>query len=197
MATKLVGQNYQTPDIVAKVTGKAKYVEDYKVDGLLHARLLTSPLPHARARNIDVSRALALPGVKGVLLPDEIPSPADIVTDLGAVIKADQRGERALSGEPVYHGEPVLAVAAVDEQTAIEAIELIDIDWEPLPFNVDPIDSLRPGRPTARSEGNVWMRPAATAGQQPGPPDIVLLKWEESDFAEYADGKLPMGKPTD
>ena len=62
MANKLVGQNYQTPDLVAKVTGRAKYADDYKVDGMLHARLLTSPLPHARARNIDVSRALALPG---------------------------------------------------------------------------------------------------------------------------------------
>ncbi|MGE3959581.1 MAG: xanthine dehydrogenase family protein molybdopterin-binding subunit [Vicinamibacterales bacterium] len=197
MANKLVGQNYQTPDLVAKVTGRAKYVEDYMVDGMLHARLLTSPLPHARARNIDVSRALALPGVKAILLPDEIPSPADTVTDLGAVIKADLRGERALSAEPVYQGEPVLAVAAVDELTAIEAIELIDIDWEPLPFNVDPIDSLRPGTPTARAEGNVWMRKPAEAGQQPGPPDVVMLKWEEQDFAEYADGKLPMGKPTD
>lgn len=197
MANKLVGQNYQTPDLVAKVTGRAKYVEDYKVDGLLHARLLTSPLPHARARNIDVSRALALPGVKAILLPDEIPSPADTVTDLGAVIKADQRGEKALSAEPVYQGEPVLAVAAVDELTAAEAIELIDIDWEPLPFNVDPIDSLRPGTPTARTEGNVWMRPPASPGQQPGAPDVVMLKWEEKDFAEYAEGKLPMGKPTD
>ena len=59
MANKLVGQNYQTPDLIAKVTGRAKYADDYKVDGMLHARLLTSPLPHARARNIDVSRALS------------------------------------------------------------------------------------------------------------------------------------------
>ena len=89
MANKLVGQNYTTPDLVAKVTGRAKYAEDYKADGMLHARLLTSPLPHARARNIDVSAALAMPGVKAHLLPDDIPSPADIVTDLGAVIKAN------------------------------------------------------------------------------------------------------------
>jgi xanthine dehydrogenase molybdenum-binding subunit len=197
MANKLVGQNYQTPDLIAKVTGRAKYADDYKVDGMLHARLLTSPLPHARARNIDVSRALALPGVKGALLPDEIPSPADIVTDLGAVIKADMRGEKALSAEPVYQGEPVLAIVAVDEQTAVEAIELVDIDWEPLPFNVDPIDSLRPGTATARAEGNIWARPAPAPGQQPGPPDIVMLKWTDADFAEYSQGKLPTGKTLD
>jgi CO/xanthine dehydrogenase Mo-binding subunit len=197
MAIKLVGQDYATPDLVAKVTGRARYVEDYKVDGLLHARLLTSPLPHARARRIDTSKAEALPGVKAILLPTEIPSPADLVTDLGAVIKADPRGERALTAEPVYQGEPILAVAAVDELTAVEAIELIEIDWEPLPFNVDPIDSLRPGRLTARAEGNVWARPAAAQGQQPGPPNVTLLKWEEKDFGEYNEGKLPMGTPTD
>src|SRR5579872_5268279 len=104
MAIKLVGQDYATPDLVAKVTGRARYAEDYKVDGLLHARLLTSPLPHARARRIDTSKAEALPGVKAILLPTEIPSPADLVTDLGAVIKADPRGERALTAEPVYQG---------------------------------------------------------------------------------------------
>ena len=197
MASRLVGQNYVTPDQIAKVTGRAKYVEDFMADGMLHARLLTSPLPHARARKIDVSRALALPGVKAILLPDEIPNPADTVTDLGAVIKANLLGERALSAEPVYQGEPVLAVAAVDELTAIEAIELIDIDWEPLPFNVDPINSLRPGTPTARAEGNAWMRQPPAPGQQPGPPEVVMIKWEEKDFAEYGEGKLPTGKPTD
>src|SRR3954463_352973 len=108
MANKLVGQNYQTPDIVAKVTGRAKYADDYKVDGMLHARLLTSPLPHARARRIDTSKALALPGVKAILLPDEIPSPADLVTALGAVIKPDPRGKKPLTAEPVYQGEPIL-----------------------------------------------------------------------------------------
>jgi CO/xanthine dehydrogenase Mo-binding subunit len=183
--------------MLAKVTGRAKYAEDYKVDGLLHARLLTSPLPHARVRSIDTSRALALPGVKAILLPDDIPSPADTVTDLGTVIKANLKGERALSAEPVYQGEPVVAVAAVDEQTAVEAIELIDIDWEPLPFNVDPIDSLRPGTPIARAEGNVWARPETGPGQQPGAPEVTLLKWTDEDFKDYAEGRLPMGKTFD
>ena len=80
------------------------------------------------------------------------------------------RGERALSGEPVYQGEPVLAIVAVDEQTAVEAIELVDIDWEPLPFNVDPIDTLRPGTPTARAEGNVWAVPRPQPANSPGLP---------------------------
>ncbi|MGE0451592.1 MAG: xanthine dehydrogenase family protein molybdopterin-binding subunit [Vicinamibacterales bacterium] len=197
MAAKLVGQNYTTPDLVAKVTGRAKYAEDFTADGMLYCRLLTSPLPHARIRGIDTTRALALDGVKAILLPDEIPSPADMVTDLGTVIKANLKGERALTSEPMYLGEPVLAVAAVDEQTAVNAIELIEIDWEPLPFNVDPIDSLRPGRPTAREDGNVWARPSTTPGEAPGPPEVQLLKWTDADFEAAGEGQLPMGQPTD
>jgi xanthine dehydrogenase molybdenum-binding subunit len=197
MATKLVGQNYVTPDLVAKVTGKAKYAEDYQAEGMLIARLLLSPLPHARIRSIDTSAATAMPGVKAILLPEEIPGPADTVTDLGATIRANQKGERALTAEPLYQGEPVLAVAAVDELTAIEAIEKIEIDWEPLPFNVDPLDSLRPGRPTARVEGNVWMRPEVQPGQPPPPPDVSELKWTAEDFAAAGPGQLPMGKATD
>ena len=64
---KLIGQNYTTPDIVAKVTGKAKYAEDFRADGMLFAKLLLSPLPHARVKNIDASAALAMPGVKAII----------------------------------------------------------------------------------------------------------------------------------
>ena len=70
---KLVGKNYQTPDLVAKVTGKAKYAEDYRVDGMLFARLLLSPMAHARVVSIDASEALAMPGVKGILTADDLP----------------------------------------------------------------------------------------------------------------------------
>ncbi len=124
MANKLVGENYVTPDLVAKVTGQAKYAEDFRVDGMLFCKLLLSPLPHGRVKSIDASKALAMPGVKGILTADELPAPADIVTDLGQRIPANTKGEKALTNEPVYQGEPVLAIAAVDELTAANAIEL-------------------------------------------------------------------------
>ena len=73
-ATTLVGHNYTTPDLVAKVTGKAKYAEDYRVEGMLFAKLLVSPMPHARVKRLDTAKALALPGVLGVLTADEVPS---------------------------------------------------------------------------------------------------------------------------
>src|ERR1700694_2073564 len=141
---KLVGQNYSTPDLRAKVTGRARYAEDFRAQGMLFARLLLSRYPHARVKSIDTSAALALPGVKAILTADDVPGPKDQVNDAGQVIKANPRSERALTSEPLYQGEPVLAVAAVDEQTAVEAIERIAIQWEPLPFSVAPVGSLLP-----------------------------------------------------
>src|SRR5581483_3992879 len=115
---KLVGNNYSTPDLLAKVTGRAKYAEDFRADGMLFAKLLLSPHPHARVVNIDASEALAMPGVKGIITMDDLPAPADFITDLGVTIKANPLAERGLTMEPLYQGEPILAVAAVDELTA-------------------------------------------------------------------------------
>ena len=98
-----------------------------------------------------------MPGVKAILTQDDLPAPADSVTDLGMVIKANKLGEKALTWEPLYHGEPVLAVAAVDEYTAAEAIEAIDIEFEHLPFAVDPLDTCVRVGPTRGSEVR-WVR---------------------------------------
>src|SRR3954465_9204481 len=111
---KLVGQNYTPPDLIAKVTGRAKYAEDYRVDGMLFTKLLLSPMPHARVRRIDTRAALAVPGVKAILTADDLP---------------DLRGaERALTNEPLHQGDPILALAAVDEATAGGGIEKNEID---------------------------------------------------------------------
>jgi xanthine dehydrogenase molybdenum-binding subunit len=197
---KLIGKNYQTPDMYAKVTGQAKYAEDYHAEGMLFCKLLSSPLPHARVKHIDTRAALAMPGVKAILTADELPPPADSLTDNGTVIKANPKSERALTMEPLYQGEPILAVAAVDELTAAEAIEKIEIDFEPLPFVLDPLDTLRPGGPNPRLEGNYWMQPpppTAAAGSpppSPPPPTVGQLKWTHADFSSAKDGQLPMGK---
>ncbi|MGE3957129.1 MAG: xanthine dehydrogenase family protein molybdopterin-binding subunit [Vicinamibacterales bacterium] len=192
-AHRLVGQNYITPDLVAKVTGKAKYAEDYQADGMLWAKLLLSPMPHARVRRLDTSRALAIPGVKAILTVDDLPAVV-AGANLGEGIIASTLSERGLTNEPLYEGEPVLAVAAVDETTAAEAIEAIDIEFEPLPFVTDPLEAMRPGSPNARAEGNVWVRPAPGATGNPEPKPI---KWTEADFAAAGDGQLPLGPTTD
>jgi xanthine dehydrogenase molybdenum-binding subunit len=98
---------------------------------MLFAKLLLSPMPHCRVRRIDASAALAMEGVFGILTADDVPA-------------VDAPGEACLTNEPCYEGEPILAVAAVDETTAADAIEAIKIDLEPLPFVLNPLDSLKP-----------------------------------------------------
>ena len=197
MAGKLVGQNYTTPDLVAKVTGKAKYSEDFRAEGMLFAKLLLSPMPHARVTASTPAQALAMPGVKAILTADDLPAVV-AGANLGEGIVASTLSERGLTMEPLYEGEPILAVAAVDEFTAAEAIERIHVEYEALPFVVDPVESLRPGSPNARTEGNVWVRPQPGAQGAPSAgPQVQELKWTDEDFAAAGDGQLPLGKHTD
>jgi xanthine dehydrogenase molybdenum-binding subunit len=196
---KYIGKNFTTPDLVAKVTGKAKYAEDYRAEGMLFIKLLLSPMPHARVLNIDTSAALALPGVKGILRASDFPPPpappAPPPAAAGAAAPPAPPPpplppEIALTDEPVYQGEPILAIAAVDETTAAEAIELLRVDYEPLPFCVDPIDSLRPGGPNARTQGNIYTGAGPTL-------KVANVKWDAAAFADEAAGKLPMGEAPD
>ena len=178
---RLVGQNYITPDLVAKVTGRAKYAEDFKADGMLWAKLLLSPMPHARVTRLDTSRALAMPGVKAILTVDDLPAVV-AGANLGEGIIASTFSERGLTNEPLYEGEPILAVAADSEEIAAAAIERIVVDYEPLSFVIDPLESLRPGGPNGRTEGNVFV------GQ-----NVETLKWTPADIAQIAEGKFPSG----
>ncbi|HEY7290008.1 MAG TPA: xanthine dehydrogenase family protein molybdopterin-binding subunit [Vicinamibacterales bacterium] len=176
---KLLGHNYTTPDLVAKVTGRAKYAEDYRADGLLFCKLLLSPMPHCRVRRIDAAAALAIPGVKGILTADDLPKPPkDAVSGAGALAP-----ELALTNEPVYKGEPILAVAATSESIAAEAVERITLDLETLPFVVDPLVSLRPDGANARREGNAFV-----GGK------LKTVKWTAQDFANASGGALPLGE---
>jgi xanthine dehydrogenase molybdenum-binding subunit len=183
---KLVGKNYATPDLIAKVTGTSRYAEDFRAEGMLFCRLVLSPMPHGRITNIDASEALAMPGVKAVMTADDIPPQADFLDDNGRTIKANKWGERALTNEPRYQGDPIVAVAAVDELTAAEAIEKIKIDMEPLPFEVDPLETLRPGSANPHADGNVWIH-----------NELKELKWTADDFKDYDQGKLPEGHAPD
>ncbi|MGH8733707.1 MAG: xanthine dehydrogenase family protein molybdopterin-binding subunit, partial [Burkholderiales bacterium] len=184
MPQRLVGSNYITPDLVAKVTGRARYAEDFRAEGMLFCKLMLSERPHARVLRKDLSRALALPGVRAILTAADVPQ-------LGGTT------EHCLTHEPLYAGEPILAVAAISEEVAADAIELIRLDLEPLPFVTDPIESLRPDGPDARLDGNVWAPPSPPAPGQPPRPSITRLKWSTADFADASEGRMPMGKPTE
>ncbi|MDK1022651.1 MAG: xanthine dehydrogenase family protein molybdopterin-binding subunit [Gammaproteobacteria bacterium] len=174
MSYKLIGKNFTPPDVMAKVTGKAKYSEDFRADGMLFCKLLLSPMPHGRVLNIDTSEALKMPGVAGILTADDVPPIPKPATPI-------------LTNEPLYVGDPILALAAESEELAAEAIEKIKIDLEPLPFTVDPLESLYPDGPNARSDGN-------SAGGYGKSGFIDTVKWTARDFAAVKEGELPMGQ---
>src|SRR5580704_1732761 len=89
-AVRLIGRNYRTADQLAKVTGKAKYAEDYRAEGMLFCKLLLSPMPHARIRHIDMREALRMPGVRAIVTADDVPPPADGIDDNGNAVKASK-----------------------------------------------------------------------------------------------------------
>ncbi|MDH5750125.1 MAG: molybdopterin-dependent oxidoreductase, partial [Rhodospirillales bacterium] len=173
MVYKVIGKNVTPPDLHAKVTGKAKYAEDFRSDGMVFCKILSSPMPHAKVKSIDISKAKKMPGVVVILEPSEVKQPKDA-------------GHAILTANPVFVGQPILAIAAETEQQAADAIEAVEIELEPLPFVIDPLESLKPGGADAISGGNVANRKGVKLQQ---------IKWSGKDFALAGDDKLPMGKP--
>lgn len=134
-----VGRSVPKPDAWLKATGTATYAGDIRLPGMLTAKVLRSPHPHGRIVSIDTRAAEALSGVYAVVTGGDVPS-----ARIGNAI----RDRHALAREKVtYVGEPVAAVAAVDEETAQRALELLEVEYEPLPAVFDPEKALAPGAP--------------------------------------------------
>lgn len=132
----IIGKPVAMIDAAGKTTGAGKYTDDLKLPGMLIGKILHSPLPHARIRRIDASRALALPGVVAVVTGADAPTTYGILP-IG-------HDEHALAVDKVrYVGDNVACVAAFDEATAERAAALIDVDYEPLPAWFDPETSMQ------------------------------------------------------
>ena len=144
----VAGRSSMRVDAVEKVSGKAFYTGDIELPGMAYAKILRSPLPHARLLRVDAGKARALPGVIDVLTRDEI-------TGLNYLYGATYKDQSVVATDKVrYVGDPVAAVLSADELVAEEALALIDVEYEELPFvdNVD--DALAPGAPQVH-EGDV------------------------------------------
>lgn len=128
-------------DLLEKALGTAEYITDVRVPGMLHAKLMRSTVPHARIRSIDATRALEVPGVHAVLTGEDL---ASFNTHWGLYLK--DRPVIAL-GKVRYVGEPVAAVAADTEAAAEEACELIEVDYEILPYCTTVHEALADGAP--------------------------------------------------
>ena len=130
-----IGKSHIRVDALEKVTGKATYVGDVYLPGMLMCKLLTSTHSHARIKSIDTSAAEALPGVRCVITGKDYP---DAWFGSGAM-----KDRRVMARDEVFYiGEPVAAVAADDEITALEAVELIKVEYEGIKNVVDPLEAI-------------------------------------------------------
>ncbi|MGE5817342.1 MAG: 4-hydroxybenzoyl-CoA reductase subunit alpha [Deltaproteobacteria bacterium] len=137
----VIGKSVPKIDARDKVTGRAKYTGDLKVPGMLIGKILRSPHAHARILNIDTSKAKELPGVEAVITGKDVPS-----TFYG--ISPARYDETILAIQKVIQvGDKVAAVAAVDEETAIKALGLIEVEYEVLPAVFDPLRAMDEGQP--------------------------------------------------
>ena len=140
----VIGQRVQRVEGYDKVTGGAEYVADMKLPGMLAGKVLRSPFPHAKILHIDTSKAEKLRGVRTVVTAEDT-----LKRPWGAFF-ADQY---ILSvGKARYVGEEVAAVAAVDADTAEEAVDLIRVDWEPLPAVFDAEEAMQEGAPLVHED---------------------------------------------
>jgi len=140
---RYVGKPIQKVDSVERVSGRAIYTSDIQLPGMLYGKAIRSPHPHARIKKIDTSRAEALEGVRAV------------ITHLNTPRIEWQNKTPLLDVVVRYAGEEIGAVAADTEEIAEDALRLIDVEYEPLPFVVDGEEALKPGAPQVHAGGNL------------------------------------------
>ena len=157
----VVGQPTPKKDGTLKALGRAEYADDISMPGMLHGKLLRSPHAHARIVRIDTSRAEALPGVRAIVTGKDFPG-----IKYGNLPQT--RDYLPLAVDTVrYIGEEVAAVAAIDEDTAEEALDLIEVEYELLPAVFDPEEAMGSGAPLLHDQapGNICAQIAFEFGE--------------------------------
>ena len=160
---KIIGMDVPRTDARAKATGNALYADDIKLPGMLHGRILRSPLPHARVLHVDTARALRLPGVKCVITGEDTPK----IKYGNWRLFPNTQDEYPLAVDKVrFIGDEVAAVAAVDRDTAQEALHLIRVEYEELPAVFHMSDAMKKGAPVIHdaSANNISVERSITYG---------------------------------
>lgn len=177
-----IGKRIPKPDAIPKAVGQIVYGHDIKLPHMLYGKILRSPLPHARIVHIDTSQAQRLPGVKAVITASDMPS-----RRFGFA-----RDRIPLKGDKVRrYGDEVAAVAAVDEDTAEEALECIRVEYDSLPALFDPEAALQPGAPLIHEdrENNLYRHQEYVHGQPDqalGQADVVVEDFFQVSYAQPA-----------
>jgi len=149
---KIIGKSVRRDDVLEKVTGEAQYTGDVKLPGMLHGKIKRAPIAHARIKSIDVSKALAYPGVRAVLTHENVPR----VLHYGSPHPRSAsctKDQYILDNKVRFWGEGVAAVAAISEEIADEALDLIEVEYEPLPAVIEPEEATLPGAPLIHEVG--------------------------------------------
>lgn len=155
MENKVIGSSVTRVDAVAKVTGKAKYADDFFERDMLVGKVLRSPYAHAKIKNIDTSKAKALPGVEAVITYKDLPNIKFATAGHPYSLDPSHRDVEdrlILTDKARYVGDEVAAVVAVDSLTAEKALKLIEVEYEILPFVLDPEESIKEGAPVIHEE---------------------------------------------
>ena len=140
-----IGSSVERKEDERLLTGRGRYIDDLTpVAGLRHAAILRSPHPHARIRGIDTSEAEKLPGVIGVVTGAQIATVAGVIP---SVVRSKVRYQVCATVKARYAGEPVAVVVADNRYVAEDALELIEVDYEPLPGVAWLEDAMKPGAP--------------------------------------------------
>ena len=173
---KWIGQRTIRPDGVDKVTGRAAFAADTTMPGMIWGKVLRSPHPHARIRGINTAKAEALPGVKAVVTAKDIVDfPLDKsvmlgIQDMRWMCRNVMAREKAL-----FPGHPVAAVAATTEEIAAKACELIEVDYEVLPWAIEIDDAIKAGAALLHEFNKFEGKPSNIAGK---------LELKKGDIAE-------------
>ena len=162
---KWIGKRTIRPDGADKVTGRAAYAADSTMPGMIWGKILRSPHPHARIKSIDTSKAAALPGVKAVMTGQDIVDfPVETSVMLGIQDMRWMARNVMARDKALFAGHPVAAVAATTESIAARALELIEVDYEVLPWVIDVQEAMKPDAPILHDFLQFEGKPSNIAG---------------------------------
>ena len=185
----VVGTSPGSHDFVDKVRGTLLYAADWKLPGMLFGKMVRSEMASARITSIDASEARKLDGVITVLTADDVPYNAIVEHASGGL--GELTVEQPVLARDVvrYVGEPVAVIAAVDQETADEAADLVHIEYEPLPGVFSAAESLADGAPLVHDAGNVlvnWRLERGDVDQAFADADVVVEDEYQTQHVEHA-----------
>lgn len=195
----VIGKRITQKDTPIKAVGAARYGGDIKLPGMLIGKVLRSPYPHAKIKRIDKSKAEKVPGVEAVITLEDTPKILyassfrdQPMAGSGSLQRAD---EYILADKARYVGDAVAAVAAVNERVAEEALQLIEVEYEELPFATNPKDAMKPGMAKLHdyAENNVAIRvtyPLAQGDVEKGFKESDVVVEETFSVTKQSSGHL-------